>query len=75
MLASAEFRSAAHHVLFAERVLPLLHEAETVIDTAEAVARGASPAMSMADRAALGEQYTIAKTVAPELRELLYPED
>ena len=75
MLASPEFREAAHHALFAERAVPLLHEAEAVIAAAEAAAKNPTSQLDMEVRQELGRRYQQARTLVPELREYLYPED
>lgn len=75
MLASPEFREAAHHALFAERAVPMLREAEAVIATAEEVARNPRTQADVQTRVELGARYKEAKQLAPQLRDYLYPED
>lgn len=72
MLASPAFRQAAHHAIFAEKMGPLLENAEQIIaDSSKPAPTGAT----MKERIALGDSRKAAAEMAPYLRELLYPED
>ncbi len=74
MLASPGFRAAAHHALFADRLIPLLAGVETAQAQAEAAAANADN-LTLSQKVDIGEQRRVAAEVIPMIRDLLYPED